>query len=584
VSNLDLGPASVARVREAADIVDVVTEHVSLKRRGSRWVGLCPFHQEKTPSFSVDPERGLYYCFGCHAGGDVFRFVMELENLSFPEAVESLARRFGVTLPEATPGARSRRDAGEKIRKILAEAQAWFQQQLAGPAGSAARTELERRGFGKESWAEFGFGYAPEAWRELLEHLSSRHPEGAILEAGLAVAGDRGNPYDRFRNRITFPINGSDGRIIAFGGRALGDTEPKYLNSPEGVLFHKRSTLFMLHRARRPMSDSGHALVVEGYFDCLSLHRAGFTQAVATLGTALTSDHARILRRLAPKVFLCYDADAAGRRAAATGAGILLEAGLDVAVVAMEPGQDPDDVIRAGGREAFLELLERPLPLIDFLCAELPDDPATRRRTGIEIAPLVGGARDPITRLQLMEQLSRRLDLPVEAVREYARKRRPRQQGPPPAEGPPGTARLPIPSGERELLRILIECEPELRRGILERLRPELLESPEVRNLVAIIAAQAAEAPPGPGVQALLAETVDPALSSLVAEICLAGKPDLTEAGIHAQLRLLLQRQTRLAARRLQREIEAAEARGDIDEMQRLQAEKVALRQEKPVI
>lgn len=582
MSNLDLGPASVARVREAADIVDVISDHVTLKRRGSRWIGLCPFHQEKTPSFSVDAERGLYYCFGCHAGGDVIRFVMELENLSFPEAVESLARRFGVQLPEASPGARTRRDSGERIRGILAEAQAWFQRRLAAPAGSAARAELERRGFGRESWAEFGFGYAPDAWRELLEHLATRHPEGAILEAGLAVAGDRGNPYDRFRNRITFPIHGSDGRIIAFGGRALGDTEPKYLNSPEGVVFHKRSTLFMLHRARRAMSDAGYALVVEGYFDCLSLHRAGFTQAVATLGTALTTDHARILRRLAPRVLLCYDADAAGRRAAAVGAGILLEAGLEVEVIAMEPGQDPDDVIREGGPEAFQQILERPSGLIDFLCAELPEEPQQRRRAGIELAPLVGAARDPVTRVQLMERLSRRLDLPVEAVREYARKRRPRQAASAAAQAAPVESARPIPPGEAELLRILIECEPALRGSILEDLRPELLESEEVRSLVEAIAERAADAPPGRAVQALLEEVVDPGLSRLLAETCLSEKPDLTESGIRAQLRLLFQRQIRIAARRLQRQIEAAEARGDMDEMQRLQAEKIALRQEKP--
>lgn len=582
MTRVDLGPASVARVREAADIVDVVSDHVSLKRRGSRWIGLCPFHQEKTPSFSVDAERGLYYCFGCHAGGDVIRFVMELENLSFPEAVEALARRFGVQLPEATPGARARRDSGERIRGILGEAQAWFQQQLAGPRGEEARRELERRGFARESWSSFGFGYAPDAWRELLEHLSKRHPEGAILEAGLAVAGDRGNPYDRFRHRITFPIHGGDGRIIAFGGRALGDTEPKYLNSPEGVLFHKRSTLFMLHRARRAMSDAGHALVVEGYFDCLSLHRAGFTQAVATLGTALTTDHARILRRLAPKVLLCYDADDAGRRAAAVGAGTLLEAGLEVEVVAMEPGQDPDDVIRSGGAEAFGELLHRPTALIDFLCAELPDDPQQRRRAGIELAPLVGAARDPVTRVQLMEQLARRLDLPAEAVREYARRHGPRRTPAQTAASPRSGRPRSVPSGEGELLRILIECEPELRSRILHRLRPELLESDEVRSLVTAIAERAAEAPGGGTVVALLEEAVDPELSRLLAEICLSEKPDLTDSGIRAQLRLLFQRQLRTAARRLQQRIEEAEARGDLDEMQRLQAEKIALRQEKP--
>jgi DNA primase len=223
--------------------------------------------------------------------------------------------------------------------------------------GLQAQVELERRGFAKASWRSFGFGFAPDEWRGLLDHLTRRHPEGALVEAGLAVRPDSGtSPYDRFRNRLTFPIRSGDGALIAFGGRVLGDGEPKYLNSPETQIFRKRSTLFCLDLARRPIADLARVLVVEGYFDCLSLHRVGIGNAVATLGTALTSDHARLLkRRLGPDgiALLCYDADNAGRRAAATGAQVLLEAGVEVAVVVLPAGEDPDDVIRERGVEAF---------------------------------------------------------------------------------------------------------------------------------------------------------------------------------------------------------------------------------------
>ncbi len=581
MADVDLGPATMARLREAADIVEVVSEHVALKRRGRRWTGLCPFHQEKTPSFSVDPERGLYYCFGCQAGGDVIRFVMELEHLSFPEAVRHLAGRFGVTLPEATPEAARRARAAERARGLLAEAQAWFREQLLSPAGSAARAELQRRGFARESWEEYGFGFAPNDWRALLDHLRKRHTEGAILEAGLAVTSERGgSPYDRFRNRITFPIHGGDGRIVAFGGRALGDTEPKYLNSPEGPLFHKRSTLFMLHRARRPMADAGHALVVEGYFDCLSLHRAGFAQAVATLGTALTPDHARILKNLTGRVLLCYDADAAGRRAAASGARVLLAAGLQVAVVALEAGRDPDDVIREEGPEAFGSLLERPQPLVDFLCADLPPDPAGRRRVGAELAPLLGSARDSSQRYQLLEDLARKLDLPYEVVREHAgRAGGPRGEPAGPAgRVPAGEA---IPPGELELARILLLCGAERRRRILECMDASLLENARVRELVERLGALEGDSD-GDAVEVLLRESADPELSRLLAALTASDLPEPDERRIRLQVGMLLRRQADLRARRLQEAIREAEARGDLAEIERLQAEKLRIRREIP--
>jgi DNA primase len=574
----DLSREVIARVRDAADIVEVVGEQVRLRKRGRTWEGLCPFHDEKTPSFSVDAEKGLFYCFGCHQGGDVFKFVMQLERLSFPEAVERLARRFGVQLPPRTPEARQRRDAGERLQGVLGEAQQFFVESLARPEGRAARDELERRGFQRASWSDYGFGFAPDEWRRLIDHLARRHPEGALVEAGLAVRPDSGtSPYDRFRNRLTFPIRSGDGTLIAFGGRILGDGEPKYLNSPESPLFRKRSTLFCLDRARRAIADTARVVVVEGYFDCLSLHRAGIAHAVATLGTALTADHARLLKRRLGSdgvALLCYDADDAGRRAAATGAQVLLEAGVEVAVLVLPGGMDPDDLVRERGAAAFAELLERPTPLLEFLLGDLPPEPARRRRAGLALAPLVCAAADPALRQNLVEELARRLYLRPREVEEHGERGRPARTG---AAAPVG--RPPAAAGERELLRILVECSREWRRRIHETVHPEYIEDPRVRELLAAARAVDEHGEGESGfVAALLARCPDPDAGSLVAQLCTTGMPEITDQSIRRQLRQLVEHQARQRARQLAPLIEAAEARGDEPELDRLMAEKARLR------
>lgn len=576
----DLNRDVIARVREAADLVDVAGEYVQLKKKGRTWEGLCPFHQEKTPSFSIDAEKGLYYCFGCHQGGDVFKFLMQLENLNFPETVERLAHRYGVTLPPRSPEARERRDAGDRQRVLLDEAQAFFAACLEQPRGAQAQAELERRGFARETWPGFGFGFAPDEWRGLLDHLTRRHPEGALVEAGLAVRPDSGtSPYDRFRNRLTFPVRSGDGALIAFGGRILGDGEPKYLNSPETTIFRKRSTLFCLDRARRAIADRARVLVVEGYFDCLSLHRVGIDHTVATLGTALTTDHARLLkRRLGPEgmALLCYDADNAGRRAAASGAQILLEAGVDVAVVVLPAGEDPDDVIRERGVEAFRAALDRPTPLLEFLLGDLPPEPARRRRAGLQLAPLVCAASDPAVRQNLIEELARQLYLRPREVEEHGRRgRQPtpvsRQQTPP---------RRAVPSGERELVRIVVESSREWRRRIFEVVHLEYIEDDRVRAIL-----EAARLTDESGevdtdfVGSLIRRTADADLQSLVAELCTAPMPEVTDETIRRQLRLLLDRQARERARRLAPLIAEAETRGDLAELDRLLEEKAKIRQ-----
>jgi DNA primase len=409
--------------------------------------------------------------------------------------------------------------------------------------------------------------------------MKRRHPEGALVESGLAIRPDSGtSPYDRFRNRLTFPIRSGDGTLIAFGGRQLGDGEPKYLNSPETALFRKRSTLFCLDRARRSLADSGRVLVVEGYFDCLSLHRVGVENVVATLGTALTPDHARLLkRRLGPDglVLLCYDADSAGRRAAGSGAGVLLEAGVEVAMIVLPPGMDPDDVIRESGEQAFSELLEQPTSLIEFLLADLPPDPAARRRSGLELATLVCSASDPAVRQNLIEELARQLYLRPREIEEHGNKK---IRG---AKVSAKAERNPMPPGERELARILLDCSNEWRSKILEIVHVEFIQDVRVRRLLEETRSIVSGDDSGVDfIHELLSHCTDPDASTLVAELCTSPMPEITDDSIRVQLKTLLQRQAREGSQRLEPQIAAAEKRGDHAEVDRLLAEKTRLRRD----
>jgi DNA primase len=579
----DLNPQIIAQVRDATDLVEVVGDHVKLKKRGRKFEGLCPFHEEKTPSFSIDPEKGLYYCFGCHQGGDAINFVMQLERLSFPEAVERLARRFGVHLPPASPDARRRRQSADRLRTVLEEAQHWFTEQLETAAGAAARSELERRGFGRETWRDFGFGYAPDDWRQLLDHLTRRHPEGVVVEAGLAVQPDSGkNPYDRFRGRLTFPVRDSEGRLIAFGGRILGDGEPKYLNSPESPLFHKRSTLFCLDRARRAIADEAEVVVVEGYFDCFSLHLVGITHAVATLGTALTPEHARLLRRRVGadgRVVLCYDADSAGRRAAATGAKTLIEAGLAVAVVGLPPGTDPDDVVRTQGGDVMRALLASPSSLVEFLVQDLPDERAARQREAAELAALVGAARDPHIRDELFLELTQRVGFSQDVLRDLARR-----LGGPRGPNPAPTVRPTLSAGELFLVRIILDGDARWRRLIADQVDPAQRGDPRVGRLIqALQRFLDDEAHNARDFVRWAQEMVDDDdLMILVAEVSAGHGPELTDDTVRMQLRRVMLEQWKAQARELTAAIRRAEDRDDLGEVAALQEKLGEIRVRRP--
>src|SRR5882672_2423773 len=367
-------PGFLDELRARVSLSEVVGRKVSLKRRsGAEYAGLCPFHNEKTPSFTVNDKKGFFYCFGCHEKGDVVGFVMKTEGLSFPEAVEKLAREVNLPVPRATTAERERADRVSTLQQVVEEAARWFQKQLRLPVGRQGLDYLRGRGLEDATIDDFRLGFAPDSRDGLLSHLKRENvPIDKIVEAGLAIQPDDNNrePYDRFRGRVMFPINDRRGRAIAFGGRVMGAGEPKYLNSPETPLFHKGANLYCLDRARVAATQDQPVIVAEGYMDVIALHGAGFVGAVAPLGTALTEGQLGELWKLADEPYLCFDGDNAGRRAAARAAERalpLLRAGKSLRFLVLPAGEDPDSLIRVRGADAIRRILDLARPLSDVV-------------------------------------------------------------------------------------------------------------------------------------------------------------------------------------------------------------------------
>lgn len=350
----------IEEVRSKNDIVDVISSYVKLQKKGSSYFGLCPFHNEKSPSFSVSREKQMYYCFGCGAGGNVFTFLMEYENYSFQEALKYLADRAGVDLPEAEYSKEARERADQKailleINKVAAQ---YFYVQLKSPQGAHALSYLKDRGLSDEMIHSFGLGYSNKYSNDLYQYLKSKgYRDELIVKAGLVTVDERYGASDKFWNRVMFPIMDSNSRVIGFGGRVMGDAKPKYLNSPETMIFDKSRNLYGLNRARS--SRKPYFLLCEGYMDVISLHQAGFSNAVASLGTALTPGHAALIKRYVKEVYLTYDSDEAGTKAALRAMPILKDVGITARIIRMEPYKDPDEFIKNLGAEAFEERIHK---------------------------------------------------------------------------------------------------------------------------------------------------------------------------------------------------------------------------------
>ncbi|NNL67251.1 MAG: DNA primase, partial [Myxococcales bacterium] len=354
-------------IRDRVDLVDLIGRHVNLKKSGRNFTGLCPFHQEKTPSFNVNVERQIFHCFGCGEGGNAISFLIKHENLTFPEAARTLARELGIEVPEhdATPGASG---LAERLRGANQLAQELYVEALAASQAEGARAYLAQRGIGPEEIASFGIGFAPASGRALLGRLErEKIPAEIGKQAGLLGARDDRH-FDMLRGRVTFPIQDARGQVLGFGGRAMSDEQkPKYLNTPESPVYKKREVLYGLHLALAAMRKNERAVVVEGYFDRIAMHRAGVEEAVATCGTSLTAEHARALRRRTQRVVLVFDGDAAGQKAIESSLHVLLPEGLRVEAVLLPAGQDPDDLLASEGAEGLRARVDAAVPAIELV-------------------------------------------------------------------------------------------------------------------------------------------------------------------------------------------------------------------------
>lgn len=553
----------VAAVLKASEIVEVIEGYLPLRQIGRYYRALCPFHTEKTPSFTVNPERQIFYCFGCREGGDVFRFLMRREGFTFPEAVRYLAHRAGIVIPER---GRSRHDEGRlRLYEIQRLACEFFRQALEGDRGREARAYLSRRGVGEELIARFQLGYAPAEGEALLRYLTQRGVPGAqIEEAGLAIPrqGGRGY-YDRFRGRVMIPICDPTGKIVGFGGRAVKDQEPKYLNSPETPIYRKGAHLYGLHLAARAIRERNVAVVVEGYFDVVTLHSVGMTHAIASLGTAFTPEQVALLHRYAEKVTLVFDPDRAGLQAAWRGLELLVEEGVGAAVVTLPEGKDPDNFVREAGKDALLSRMVAAQDLVDFLLARAEE------RTGLsgieekaaaarQVLRLLAKMPEGVRRAKYVQKLAERLGVSETVV--LADLKRLGGAG---APSPAGVFQRPagLPPVEKTLMQICL-LFPEVRPLIWEGLDEGKLSAPPLRSIYRLLQEHQG------GEETLsqaLAHHPDPEVRQVATELLVQAGEEFTDPGRTVQDCL-----TRLRLQEIRAELRAAREEGDLAKVQAL--------------
>ena len=559
------------RVKQQADIVRVIGEYVRLKKSGQNFSGLCPFHQEKTPSFSVSPVKQMYYCFGCGKGGDVFQFVMELEKSPFPEAVRTVAEKCGIAIPkprERSPEERRENQQRSALVEMHREAAAFFAKHLMqSPEGKAALGYLEDRGLDHESITRFGLGFAPSGGDTLFRALKSKFAEKDLEVSGLVGRDQSGRFYDRFRRRIMFPISNEAGKVIAFGGRAMGDDMPKYLNSPETPIYSKSTVLYHLDRAKEALRHSDFAVLVEGYMDAIAVARAGIGNVVASCGTSLAESQIKLLSRFTQRIVVNYDPDTAGQAATERSLTLLLEKEFDVRVLALPDGADPDKFIKEKGVEAYAKLLVQSPPYLDYLIgrARLMDRTTAQGKVAALnfLMPYVQRLPNRLLRSEWATRISSelRVDEPVlrEALRIAANERR--------SEVKPKAVLLTpaIKRAERQLIKMLFEAAEFRERLAQEIALANLHHGLETRNIFeALISALAAGEIPD---ASALSSRLDDKDRRLIFEILFEALPEGTWDDAESCLNFLRNLPVTEELATLQRQIEAAPP---ADEMKRL--------------
>jgi DNA primase len=550
---------TIRGVRERARISEVVSDVVALRRRGRNAIGLCPFHAEKTPSFNVSEERGFFHCFGCGEHGDVFAFVMKTESLAFPDAVRRVAQRFGVPVPE---DAGDRRPAVEPLAAVNAAAAAFFRAELAAPAGARARAYLRDRGLDDDVIARFGLGWAPGG-DALARHLRTKNLRvDDAVTAGLVVRRDR--VFDRFRERVMFPITDTAGKVIAFGGRVLpgqptvGDPPPKYLNSAESPLFRKGHTVYGLALARDAIRRTGRAIVVEGYLDVIALAQAGIGEVVAPLGTALTADQLRVLRRFTENVIACFDGDDAGRRAAARSFPVFLEAGLWGRGAFLPAGEDPDTFVRGTGRAALEACLAGAEPLVEAYVVALAgsnrEAVGRRAEAAREVARILKRVRSPYEHAMLARLAAECLGVREEMLL---------SEGAPETVPTAAPVAAPGPGGAEALLVELMAEDAGLAARVAACGVIGDFQHPEWRRAAETIARAGTDADRTALVQNLPRDMRDRVARRLLEEREGGEEAGARERAVADCIAAIRRRRQRGVVRRLTEELRIAERRGD---------------------
>jgi len=512
--NVRIPPEKIDEVRNATDIVDYIGSFVKLKKRGKNYVGLCPFHTEKTPSFNVSAERQMYHCFGCGVGGNVFTYVMEYEKVSFTEAVRSLAEKAGITLPEYSPQQQAVESVQEQLYQVTRMAARFFYQNLTDTTeGKLALEYFRFRGFSDETIKSFGLGYAPNSWDALLKHAERENVGVQLLEqAGLAHKRDDGTYYDYFRGRALFPIFSTTGRVIGFGARKMREDDPlgKYINSPETPIYNKSRVLYGLFQSKESIRENDFAILVEGYADLISVFQGGVKNIVASSGTALTEEQIRLIGRYTKNITIVYDADSAGSKAALRGVDLILQQGMDVRVAELPQGDDPDSFVRKNGGEAFRKLIAEAISFIDFLALTFEHEgklstPEGQTETVRAIVQTIAKVGDELKRnfyirhvaekYKLYEAMLQR-ELEKNLGDEFRRKRGQSEGDPAVRRRSPGgeggveepvktVAEMPV--AERDLIHAMLDGGSEIVKMVFDNLTIEDFTHPQARSLASFL-------------------------------------------------------------------------------------------------
>jgi DNA primase len=540
-------PEKIEEIRSSNDIIDVISQHVHLKKRGKNFVGLCPFHQEKTPSFTVSPEKQVYHCFGCGKGGNVYTFVMEFEKVSFTEAVRSLAEKVGITI-RLTEADEQHESEAERLYSVCRFAGLFFYNNLTkAEEGKIALDYFHGRGFSDETIRVFGLGYALNSWEGLLTHAKAEgFSREDLLKAGLIRTREDGSDYDYFRGRAMFPIFSTSGRVLGFGARKLREDDPlgKYINSPETLIYNKSRVLFGLFHSKDAIRSAERALMVEGYADLISLYQAGIQNVVASSGTALTEEQVQLIGRYTKRLTLVYDADSAGSSATLRGMDIVLAQDLDVTIVELPEGEDPDSFVRKSGGKEFLKLSDQAISFIDFKAGQFRragafTTPEGKAQAVRSIVQSIAKMKDELKRNFYIKDVASKYDL-YESVlyRELDRWREEGARAVAPlgsgagrqaagdsgmreSEGARSGEAIVIPPPERDLLKLLLEHQADLISFVFSHITLPEVSTPQVRHILEMLLARYDERGPM-HVTDLLLEIEDPLLKSIITDVVLS--------------------------------------------------------------